>query len=187
MKKQEKIDLLRKGISERTICRCYFTYDRNYFYYYPNAVNETFFLGQEEDDFLLDGYCIRKLSHLKKVEIKDDKCNEINRMFGIADQIKDPGIDITSWQTIFQSLSHLDAYIQIEDAVNEQFAIGMIEKVLKDRLCFKTFDADGVWDEQSMEIRYSQITSVQWGTRYAQYWKRYLERKQDDCASLGCP
>ena len=185
MKKQEKIDLLRKGISERTICRCYFTYDRNYFYYYPNAVNATFFLGQEEDDFLLDGYCIRKLSHLKKIEIKDDKCNEINRLFGIADQIKDPGIDITSWQTIFQSLSKLDTYVQIEDAVNEQFAIGIIEKVLKDRLCFKTFDADGVWDEQSTEIRFSQITSVQWGTRYAQYWKRYLERKQDDCASLG--
>ena len=176
MKKQEKIDLIQKAIQETVICRCYFVYDQNYFYYYPNAVNEKFFLGQEEDDFLLDGYCIRKISQLKKIEVKDDKCQEINKLFGITDQVVDPGIDISSWQSIFESLSKLDTYIQIEDAFGEQFAIGIIQKVLKDKLYFKHFDADGIWDEADLEIRYSQITSVSWGTRYAQYWKRYMER-----------
>lgn len=176
MKKQEKIDLIQKAIQETVICRCYFVYDQNYFYYYPNAVNEKFFLGQEEDDFLLDGYCIRKISQLKKVEVKDDKCQEINELFGITDQVADPGIDISSWQSIFESLSKLDTYIQIEDAFGELFAIGIIQKVLKDKLYFKHFDADGIWDEADLEIRYSQITSVSWGTRYAQYWKRYMER-----------
>ena len=103
MKKQEKIDLIQKGISETTLCRCYFIYDQNYFYYYPHTVNDKFMLGQEEDDFLLDGYCIRKISHLKKVEIKDDKCNEINKMFGITNQIVNPGIDISSWHSIFNT------------------------------------------------------------------------------------
>ena len=176
MKKQEKIDLIQKAIQETVICRCYFVYDQNYFYYYPNAVNDKFFLGQEEDDFMLDGYCIRKISQLKKIEVKDDKCQEINKLFGIADQVVDPGIDISSWQSIFESLSKLDTYIQIEDAFGEQFAIGIIQKVLKDKLYFKHFDADGIWDEADLEIRYSQITSVCWGTRYAQYWKRYMER-----------
>ena len=176
MKKQEKINLIQKAIQETVICRCYFVYDQNYFYYYPNAVNEKFFLGQEEDDFLLDGYCIRKISQLKKVEVKDDKCQEINELFGITDQVADPGIDISSWQSIFESLSKLDTYIQIEDAFGELFAIGIIQKVLKDKLYFKHFDADGIWDEADLEIRYSQITSVSWGTRYAQYWKRYMER-----------
>lgn len=176
MKKQEKINLIQKAIQETVICRCYFVYDQNYFYYYPNAVNEKFFLGQEEDDFLLDGYCIRKISQLKKIEVKDDKCQEINKLFGITDQVVDPGIDISSWQSIFESLSKLDTYIQIEDAFGEQFAIGIIQKVLKDKLYFKHFDADGIWDEADLDIRYSQITSVCWGTRYAQYWKRYMER-----------
>lgn len=176
MKKQEKINLIQKAIQETVICRCYFVYDQNYFYYYPNAVNEKFFLGQEEDDFLLDGYCIRKISQLKKIEVKDDKCQEINKLFGITEQVVDPGIDISSWQSIFESLSKLDTYIQIEDAFGEQFAIGIIQKVLKDKLYFKHFDADGIWDEADLEIRYSQITSVCWGTRYAQYWKRYMER-----------
>ena len=181
MNKQEKIAVLRKGIRETVLCRCYFTYDTNYFYYYPNMVNDKFLLGQEEDDFLLDGYCIRKMSHLKKVEPKDDKCNEINKLFGITNQVSSPEIDISSWQTIFEALSGLDTYIEIEDAINGQFAIGMIEKVLKDRLYFKSFDADGIWDEDSLEIRYSQITCVKWDTRYAKYWKQYMDRDQAGC------
>ena len=180
MKKQEKLDIIRQAILTPAICRCAFPYESGYRYYYPNAVNDKFILGQEEDDFLLDGYCIHKISQLKKVEIKDDKCNEINRIFGITDGIKLPEVDISSWQSIFQSLSRLNTYIQIEDAVNEQFAIGIIEKVLKDRLFFKPFDADGVWDEDGLEIPYSQITSVQWDTRYAQYWKRYFEKTSEE-------
>lgn len=47
MKRQEKIDVLNKGINEIEICRCYFTYDDNYFYYYPNEVNEKFLLDKK--------------------------------------------------------------------------------------------------------------------------------------------
>ena len=178
MKKQEKIDLIQKSVDEIEICRCYFIYDPNYYYYCPNAVNEKFILGQEENDFSLDGYCIRKISHLKKVEIKDDKCNEINKLFGITNQLSAPCVDIGSWRSIFESLSKLDVFIEIQDELNDQYAIGVITKVLKDRLYFKSFDADGEWDEEGFEIRYSSITSVKWGTRYAEYWKRYFELKE---------
>lgn len=37
MKKQEKIDILQRGIDEKQMCRCYFSYDDNYCYYYPTA------------------------------------------------------------------------------------------------------------------------------------------------------
>lgn len=178
MKKQEKIDLIKKGIDEKLICRCYFTYDENY-YYYPNAVNDKFILGQEEDDFILDGYSIRKISHLKKVQIKDDKCGEINKLLGITEQICDPGIDISSWKSIFEDLSKLDVYLIIENEITGEFAIGKIEKVLKNKLYFQPFDADGVWDEDGLEIPYSKITTVTWNCRYAKYWKMYLEREEE--------
>jgi len=177
MKKQEKIDLLRRGIAETAICRCRFTYDENYFYYYPHAVSERFVLGREEDDFMLDGYSIRKLSQLKKVELKDDKCGEINRIFGITDQLCDPGISLDGWQSIFEALSKIDGYLLIEDEINGQFAIGVVRKVLKNRVHFRSFDADGIWDEEDMEIPYSQITSVTWGNRYTDYWKRYFDHE----------
>ena len=70
MKKQDKLDLIQSAIEKPQLCRCYFTYDDNCYYYYPNAVNEMFLLGQEENDFLLDGYCIRKISQLKKWRLK---------------------------------------------------------------------------------------------------------------------
>ena len=180
MKKEEKIAVISNAILSVDICRCYFQYDQNYFYYYPNAVNERFLLGQEEDDFLLDGYCIRKISHLKKVEVKDDKCNAINRFLGVTDGIAMPEVDITSWQTIFESLSQMAVYIEIENAFNGQFAIGKIIKVFSNRLYFSPFGSDGVWDADGIEIRYAQITSVKWGTRYAESWRRFLEAASDD-------
>ena len=66
MKKEDKLDLIKTAIENPQLCRCYFTYGDHYYYYYPNAVNEKFLLGQEENDFLLDGYCIRRISQLKK-------------------------------------------------------------------------------------------------------------------------
>lgn len=175
MKKQDKLDIIRKAIADTEICRCYFTYDDNYYYYYPNSVNDKFLLGQEENDFQLDGYCIRKISQLKKVEIKQDMCNTINKYFGITDQIAMPNVDITNWKTIFDSLMALNRFIMIEDELNGQFVIGVIEQTFRNKLYFKPFDADGVWDDAGLEIPYSQITTVKWGTRYADIWQKYLQ------------
>lgn len=175
MKKQEKIELLQRGIAEKEICRCYFIYDNECSYYYPNAVNDQFLLAQEEDDFALDGYCIRKISHLKKVEIKADLCNAINKFNGTHEQIKMPPVDIASWKSIFDALKKLESFVIIENELSGEFAIGIIEKVLNNKLYFKPFDADGFWDETGLEIPYSQITTVKWDCRYAQVWQKYLQ------------
>ena len=178
MKKQEKIDLLKRGIAEKEICRCYFSYHPGYFYYYyPNAVNEKFLLGQAENDFLLDGYCIRKISQLKKVEIKDDLCNTINKHIGVHQQIEMPPVDISDWKSIFDSLMKLDCFVIIEDENTGKYAIGIIQKTFQKKLYFRSFDADGIWDDVGLEIPYSQITTVKWGTRYATVWQEYLQSK----------
>lgn len=111
------------------------------------------------------------------MELREDKCGEINRLLGVTDQIADPGIDISSWQSIFQDLMERDYYIILEDENNGQLEIGRITKVLKDRIYFLSFDADGVWAETDEEfiIRYGQITTVRWETRYVERWRQYLE------------
>lgn len=177
MKKQDKIDLIQKAILSRELCTCEFTYDKNRFHCYPNAVNDTFILAQHEYDFMLDGYCIRKLAHLKKIEISGHKYNEISKFLGLTAQVIIPDIDMQNWQSIFNELSKIDSYIEIEDEINGRFVIGIIEKIFKDKLHFKSFDADGVWNENALEIQYSEITSVNWDTRYSKCWKKYLERK----------
>ena len=139
--------------------------------------NQKFILGQEEFDFLLDGYSIRKMSYLKKVKIQDDKCNEISKELGITAQVQNPEIDISSWENIFHSLKALNDIIIIEDEINEKFAIGIVQKVLKNKLYFLEFDANGVWNDCQLEIPYSTITSVKWNTRYITAWKKYLKLK----------
>ncbi len=173
MKKQEKIDLLALGVQDKQSCHCVFTYDT--VYCYPRGISEKLILGQEEFDFQLDGFFIRKVSHLKNVKIENGKCAEISRVFGIVDQLENPNIDISSWHTVFNDLSKLDAYIIVEDEINGRFAIGVIEKVTKSKLYLRSFDAEAVWDEEPLEIPFSEITCVKWDCRYTRYWKRYME------------
>lgn len=177
MTKEKKIGLLNQCIAQKQIARVYFKYDRNYYYFYPNEVNEKFLLAQEEDDFLLDGYHIRKVSHMTKVEIKDDLCAEINVWNGVAKQIQHPGIDISSWHLIFTDLQKQPGFVIIEDDINEQFAIGKIEKVYLRHLLFRPFGANGVWQEDSLTIPYQTITHVAWNTRYTDNWEKYLAEK----------
>lgn len=177
MKKQDKLDIINASINNIEICRCYYTYDANYFYCYPVAVNEKFVLAQNEDDFLLDGYSIRKISQLKKIEIKCDCCNIINKTIGVTDGIAKPDVDFSSWKTVFDSLKKLNTVIIIEDEINRQFAIGYIDKVKKNSVFFRHFDADGVWSDELLVIPFTSITSVSWNTRYCLNWEHYLKTK----------
>ena len=140
MKKEKKISLLKECADSKKIARVYSNYDSNYYYFYPNEVSDKYLLAQEENDFQLDGFHIRKISQITKVEIKDDLCSEINVWNGVVNQIHNPNIDISSWHSIFTALQNMNRFIIIEDEINEQFAIGRIVKVCKHHLVFDHFD-----------------------------------------------
>ena len=55
-----------------------------------------------------------------------------------------------------------------------EFAIGKIDKVLKTKVLFKHFDADGIWQDDCYEIPYSQITSVTFASRYVDVFSKYV-------------
>lgn len=177
MKKRKKIEIITKAITEIGLCRCSFSYSEDFFYYYPNEVNKKFFLGQTEADFQLDGYCIRKMSQLKKVEVNTNKCNEINKRYGITRGIKAPDIDLSDWRTISDSLKTKEQFIIVEDEIHGEFAIGVVVKAKKNKLFLRAFDADGVWYDDILKIPYSTITNVEWGTRYSDMWERYMKER----------
>jgi hypothetical protein len=176
MEKQEKLDLLRRAIEHPTLHQYFFTYDLECIFY-PLAVNDKFILGQKENDFVLDGYHIRKLSQLRKIKALPKKYNELCGTVGLPAQRKDPGIDISSWQSIFEDLQKLDTFVIIKNDFDEDYAIGTIQKVLKNKLHFRGFDAEGQWYEEPIEIPYSSITTVSWNTRYDTVWKQYMDGK----------
>ena len=55
-----------------------------------------------------------------------------------------------------------------------KFAIRHIEKVLKNKVLFKYFDADGIWQDELLEIPFSQITTVKFGSRYVETFSKYV-------------
>ena len=184
MKKIDKINRLLSIKDSYDMCRCYFKYDDNYFYYYVLDVSNKFLLGLEEDDFITDGFQIRKISDLKKVEIRDDACPIINKENKLLENLVKPNINITSWHDVFVSLKERDKIIIVEDEYYDknknEFAIGRILKVNKSNVILKVFDPDGNYYDGILEIPFRYITSVTFNSRYTNYWEKYLNKKDNN-------
>lgn len=77
MKKSDIKEVLRCAVKPRSLCRVFLKYDHNYRYYFPLAVSDRLFLAASEDDFILDGFTVRRFRDVKKVEkesISNDEC-----------------------------------------------------------------------------------------------------------------
>ncbi len=176
MNKTEKTELIRKCRDTGDIIRIISRLQgADNCLYYPQDVNEKMFLGQREKDFSLDGYDIIKFSQIKKVEMQDGLHRTINAWKGTAEQVSPPDVDISSWQTVFRSLSRLEGLIIIQDEVAEQFAMGRVRKAYKTHLIFDNVDGWGEWQDP-LEIPYPTVTRVSWATKYARTWYEYLKK-----------
>lgn len=177
MRNKDKLETLRQAKTLIGVCRMFFKYDANYFYYVPVEFNEKFFYGIEEDDFITNGFCIRKISDLKKVEIKDDKCVEFLKNEKTFDNICPPEVCLDNWKTIFESLQKSEKFVIVQkedlDEKESSFTIGRISKINNASLRMQDFDADGVWSKT--DIRFRDITSVTFKSRYVSVWEKYLD------------
>ena len=182
MKKSEKLERLHSARGTYDLCRCYFSYDENYWYFYILEHSDKLMLGVEEDDFILDGFQIRKISDLKKIEIKEDACVKINEENGLLRDVEKPEVDLSSWPTAFGSLALLRCFVIVENEKFENgkkfFYIGTIKKTKKSSVVITPFDADGNWLED-VELPYAKITSVTFGDRYSKTWQKRLEETKD--------
>ncbi len=184
MKRAEIKELVAACAQERKLCRVFLSYDAEYSYYFPLIFNDRLFLGAEEDDFLLDGYAIRRFRDVTKAEIKDDLCTNILKREGVVDSIVLPDVDMTSWETIFTSLKGREKNVIVEmegpNRAEWAFVIGRIEKVYKKLVYIRHFDADGSWQTSPIKIPYTQITSVIFASRYVDTFSKYLSALPDD-------
>ena len=179
MKKSEMIELFRSFIDTKPLVRLFMKYDNWYICGFPFYASDKLFLTANEDDFIIDGFSIRRFRDLKKTEIKNDKCVEILKAEKVLEGMNAPEIDLTDWHSAFLSLQKLGKNVIVEhestDENEWEFYIGRIEKVLKNKIAFRHFDADGVWQEEPYEILFSEITSVTFDSRYVTYFSKHIE------------
>lgn len=178
MKKSEIKKTIKSASETKELCRILFRYDSEYSFYFPIASSDRLFLSANDDDFIIDGFSIRRFCDIEKVKIENNKYAEIIKSEGVLNNIRTPELDITDWNSAFLSLSRLNTNIIIEkespDKAECEFAIGKIIKVLKSKVIFKHFESNGIWQDECCEIPYSQITSVTFGCRYVETFSKYI-------------
>lgn len=180
MKKEEKMSCLSQSVGTYNNCKCFFKYSDNRFDFYILDYSEKLMLCIPECDFAIDGYEIRKISDLKKVEVQDNMHVKICKKKGLLNGVKKPDLDMSSWRAVFESLESFEGYVIVEnentDRDGDFFYIGIIKKVKRSSVMFSYFDADGVWYDD-VEIPFSQVTRVSFGDRYSTTWYEYLNQK----------
>ncbi|MDE6733387.1 MAG: hypothetical protein K2J77_10980 [Oscillospiraceae bacterium] len=175
MKKSKKLKILRRSCGTYDYCEFDFAYCANARYNYVLDFNERLCLCACEDDFILDGFEICRVKDIERVSLLDNATVAINRRGGLLDELEAPAVDITSWRTAFEALAKEDFFVIVQNEYRGFFRIGKIKRVKKNSVIFKSFDGAGVW-QPKIKIPFSDITTVQFGNRYAVYWKKYLDK-----------
>lgn len=180
MKKSDKIDVLLTAKDKVLNTTCYYSYNYYWSHHYVGDVNNRFVFGIIEDDFILNGYIIRKLSRINKVLVRNDITEKIGEMLGIKNQINYPSININSWKDIFSNECFKDELIELELYNDGTFYFGKVIEVNKNSILFLAFDADGLWDKDKIKINYRDIDGICWNSRYLNGWKYYFNSLNED-------
>lgn len=175
MKKSKIVRLLSERIVPHRMCRVFMEFDEGYFYhYFPLKVNEKFFLGAVEDDFQLDGFRICPIKLVKKVKPHDNKCLDIDINEGVVDSLHTPKVNISGWKQIFRSIKDMNRYVMID--TEQSTFVGAIVGIRKHSVVLKHFDTDGIWQDKPVKIRFKDIQTVNFGSRYVDIFSKYVPK-----------
>lgn len=139
--------------------------------------NKDLILILVEDDFWINGYQILRFSDIDSIKstATNRHCTKILKREGLLEGSVRPEIDLSSWRSIFRDLKKRDKYVIVEDEIEEQFLIGPIARVNKQSVSIKYFDGTGHWGDV-LNIKYTDITSVCFDSRYIQYHRKYVDK-----------
>lgn len=179
MKKSKIIELLKSATENTNIINVHFDFDVNYYNLIPLTSNDNLFLSINEDDFIFDGYSVYRLNDIVRVKIKNDFCDKILLEEGLTTNITIPSIDINNWKSVFESLAPMNKNIIVEkqtiDPKHSKFVIGRIHEIHKKYAYVWNFDANGEWNDYPTRVPYSEITNVEFGSRYVETFSKYVE------------
>ncbi len=165
---------LRTLTEPRTMCGIEFEYSDNWIYGFPLIAGKQLFLMAEDDDFILNGFTIRRLRDIYELGDRRGIYQRIAEKEGLT-VFDVPDVDISDWRHAFTSLKKLGKHIIVErEYEGGFFYIGTVEAVADDHVLLRHYDADGIWQEEPIAVLYRDITSVSFGTRYAEVFSKYV-------------
>jgi len=164
---------LQRRIEPRTMTGIEYEYGDGAKYGYPLRVAKELFLAAVDDDFILNGFKVRRLRDIFDIQDRNGMYQTIAEQEGLTD-FEVPDVDITDWPSVFASLQRLNKHIIVEREYGPDFfRLGIIESVAEDHLVLRHYDADGDWQEPAA-IPYREITTVTFDDRYANAFSKYV-------------
>jgi hypothetical protein len=178
MTKNEITKVIASCITAPALLEVKYSYNQYVDFAFPLALSDKLFLAVCEDDFLLDGYTVRRLRDITEATKKEDGYFRIHRAEGTLSRLYRPPVDITDWKTVFTSLlsSGEILIVEQEDANPKRgdFLIGRLLRVGAQSAELRGFDGDGIWDDETTVVSFSEITSITFGSRYITTFAKYL-------------
>lgn len=143
---------------------------------------EDFILLKEDDDFMFMGYNLIPVQYIKRIRYnKNDQYYDfIFKSEYPEDAFKldvDLEIDLSSWQTFFQSVQKTDKPIisECEKWKQSYFTIGGIASVNETSVYINYFDAQGRLDKEPVEHKFKWITKVTFDDNYSKVFSKYIK------------
>ena len=164
---------LQKRIDPRTMTGIEYEYGDGPEFGYPVCVAKDLFLMAVDDDFILNGFKVRRLRDIFVIQDRNGMYQAIAEKEGLTD-FEVPDVDITDWPSVFTSLQRLGKHIIVEREYEPDFFwLGIIEAVGEDHVLLRHYDADGIWQEP-VSISFREITSVTFDDRYVNVFSKYV-------------
>ena len=170
--------LIEQAARNSNIANVFMKYNANYYNLIPVKASDQLFLAINEDDFIFDGFRVSRFRDVTKLRVKNDKCDEIIKNEGLFQNLSIPEIELENWESVFNSLQTIGKNIIVEhetpEGIDDNFAIGKIDRVYKNCFYIYHFDADGIWEKEPYRIPFQEVTSVTFESRYINVFTKYI-------------
>lgn len=164
----------------RKVGEDYNQYSKGYIVQY----SKDFLVMQELEDFNVGGYFIFKIDSISDIRFnRNDKYyDKIIKWEKLNESIINKhDINLTDWQSIFKSIKKtgLNVIIENEDPDDNTFDIGPIIRINKSSVYIHYFNATGFLDNDLTQIKWNQITLVQFDDTYTNTFSKHIRARKN--------
>ncbi len=152
--------------------------DDNNLYGFVLKTSANLTLIARDYDFSIDGYKVIRNDDIAafKPTPSTRYCTRLMEKEGLTlDTEIASHIDITAWSTVLLDLKRMDEFVIVENEEEGDFLIGPIRRVNKKSVSINYFDCRGRW-AGPRTIRYEDITSVTFRSRYINIHRKYIKK-----------